>query len=1258
MIARLIRICIDNRAMVLLLAASLIGASLWAMRTLRVDAIPDLSDVQVIIRTDYPGQAPQIVEDQVTYPLSTAMLSVPFAKTVRGSSMFGGSFVFIIFEDGTDLYWARSRVLEQLASIGSRLPANVTPQIGPDATGVGWVYQYALTTGQYSPAYPQGLWQNPRDQAWYATPQNAPKDAQPHLLKHRTLPAAMTHCPITGQSLVQSDQTLADLRSLQDWLLRYELTAVDGVSEVASVGGYELQYQVVADPVKLLALNLSMADLQTAIADANMDAGGGIIEAGEVELMVRSKGYLGSAGDASIASTQADKHAQRERVLDDLRHVSLGSTAEGSPIYLSSVATVELGPAARRGVLEWQGQGEAAGGIVVMRFGENARTTIDAVKAKLAQLQNSLPAGVEIQTGYDRSDLIDRAVGTLTHTLLEEIIVVALVCILFLLHARSELVAVIVVPAGILASLLTMRLVGINANIMSLGGLAIAIGVMVDSSIIMVENAHKHLDRLRDVPEDERPPLSQTIYEAAAEVGPSLFFSLLIITVSFIPVFALDQQSGRLFKPLAFTKTFAMGWAAVLAVTLIPVLMTILIRPRVLPTSWSKWRTLIVTLGLMIIPAMVLWILPLDLLEPWRLWIVLGWLVLSGMVLVPQRLIHEDRNPLSWLMQKIYHPFFILAIRWRWVVIAMSLLMIASTWYPLSRMGSEFMPPLEEGDVLYMPTTDPGLSLTKAKVLLQQTDKLIASFPEVQNVTGKAGWAETATDPAPISMFETVVMLKRDKTQWRHLPVDRFFDDWPSWIARPLSKVWSTSRPITLDELIYGYHLPAANQSNPNEGQYDNKPQTIAVPGMNQVLQIPGLTNSWTMPIRTRIDMLATGIKTPVGIKIMGPSLSTIDEIAQQITGLLQSDPLTAGHTLSAFADKNTGGYYLDIHINRQAIARYNLSIAQVQQVIATAVGGQVITTTVQGVERYPVNLRYPREMRDDPEALRNILVKVPQAKRPAGMAENDNAPGMMIPLGQLASINIVQGPSMIKSENARPSGWIYIDLAGQDVGTYVANAKQLVESQVNLPVGYSVVWTGQYQYMQEAKERLMLIIPITGVVILLLLYLATGSWARVAIVSLALPFSLVGAFWFVWLLDYNLSLAVWVGVIALAGLDAETSLVMLLYLDSSYDHFKKKGMMRNAADLWHAVHDGAVMRIRPKTMTVATTFIGLLPLMWASGAGADTMRRLAAPMIGGLVTSFLLELLIYPAIFYIVKSWSLPRVYPSNGNLVEEKQD
>lgn len=1255
MIARLIRLCIDNRTMVLLLAAALIGASLWAARTLRVDAIPDLSDVQVIIRTDYPGQAPQIVEDQVTYPLSTAMLSVPFAQTVRGSSMFGASFVFVIFEDGTDLYWARSRVLEQLASINNRLPAGVTPQIGPDATGVGWVYQYALTTGHYSPAYPQGLWQDPQEKTWYATPADAPQKNQSRLVHHRTLPESMTTCPLTGQPLVDADQTLADLRAMQDWLLRYELTAVDGVAEVASVGGYELQYQVVADPIKLLAFNQSMADISAAIINANMDAGGGIVQAGEVELMVRSKGYLGSSQTPDNQTTLTDKHAQRQRVMEDLRHISLGTTEQGAPIYLSSVATVELGPAARRGVLEWNGRGEAAGGIVIMRFGQNARTTIAAVKTKLAELQNSLPPGVQIETGYDRSDLIDRAVGTLTHTLLEEIIVVALVCILFLLHARSELVAVIVVPAGVLASLLVMRLVGINANIMSLGGLAIAIGVMVDSSIIMVENAHKHLDRLRDVPEEDHPPLSETIYNAAAEVGPSLFFSLLIITVSFIPVFALDQQSGRLFKPLAFTKTFAMAWAAVLAITLIPVLMTILIRPRVLPVKWGKWRTLLVTLGLMVLPAMALWMLPLRELEPWRWWIVIGWLILSGMILVPQKLIHEDRNPLSWLMQKIYHPFFILAIRWRWAVIVVSMLLVASMYYPLSRMGSEFMPPLEEGDLLYMPTTDPGLSITKARELIQQADKLIATFPEVENVMGKAGWAETATDPAPISMFETVVMLKRDKTQWRHVPVARFFDRWPHWLASPMSKVWRTSRPITLDELIYGYHLPSAERDD------ESASEPTPVPGMNQALQIPGLTNSWTMPIRTRIDMLSTGIKTPVGVKIMGPSLAQIDTIASQITTLLQSDPLTAAHTQSAFADKNTGGYYLDIHINRPAIARYNLSVAQVQEVIATAIGGQVVTTTVQGVERYPVNLRYPRELRDDPESLRNILVKLPEGAPPTAStsaAASTAVTGRMIPLGQLATFNITQGPSMIKSENARPSGWIYIDIAGQDVGTYVANAKQLVHEKVTLPVGYTVVWTGQYQYMQEARSRLMLIIPMTGVLILLLLYMATGSWARVAIVSLALPFSLVGAFWFVWLLDYNLSLAVWVGVIALAGLDAETSLVMLLYLDSSYDHFKAKGKMRNTADLWHAVHDGAVMRIRPKTMTVATTFIGLLPLMWASGAGADTMRRLAAPMIGGLTTSFLLELLIYPALFFIVKSWHLPRVYPSTPKLIEEKQD
>jgi len=1210
MIARIIKLSIDNRAMVLLLALALACAGIWAARTIRVDAIPDLSDVQVIIRTEYPGQAPQIVEDQITFPLSTAMLAVPYAQSVRGSSMFGASFVFVIFEDGTDLYWARSRVLEQLATMSNRLPAGVSPQIGPDATGVGWVYQYALVTGKYSPAYPNGLWYDAKENRWYVNPEHAAASRRTHLRKHRILPDELTHCPISRQPLVQAQQTLADLRSLQDWFLRYELTAIPGVAEVASIGGYQKQYQVTLDPVKMLAYNLPVTKVKQAIADANMDAGGGVIELGEAEYMVRGRGYLG--GLASDASSRT------QQVIEDLSRISLGANAQGSPIYLADVADIREGPQMRRGILEWNGEGETAGGIVVMRFGENARTTIEAVRSRIAELENSLPPGVAVETGYDRSDLIDRAVSTLSDTLLEEIIVVALVCILFLLHARSELVAVVVVPLGVLASLLVMKLAGINANIMSLGGIAIAIGVMVDSSIIMVENTHKHLDRAEALPEDQRPSHAQIMYAAAAEVGPSLFFSLLIITVSFIPVFALDQQSGRMFRPLAFTKTFAMGWASVLAITLVPALMTFLIRPRLLPKVWGWKRNLAITLGVMVIPALMLWLLPLEALNTYRHWLILGWLILAGMLLLPQKIVHEDRNPISWIMQAVYHPFFVLAIRWRWLTLALAAVLVASMYWPLSRMGSEFMPPLEEGDLLYMPTTDPGLSITKARELLQQTDKLIATFPEVESVMGKAGWAETATDPAPLSMFETVVMLKRDKQQWRHVPVARFFDHWPTWMQKPLRWIWSTSRPITLDELIYGYHLPDPQSDQP-----------LTVPGLNDTLQIPGLTNSWTMPIRTRIDMLSTGIKTPVGVKILGPDLKTIDKLAIDVASALRSDPLTAPYTQSAFPDKSGGGYYIDIRIRRNEIARLNLSIAQVQQVIDALIGGSPITTTIERLERYPVSLRYPAERRDHVDALRDLLI-----------ATDD---GRQVPLGQLADIRILRGPAMIKSENARTTSWIYVDIAGQDVGTYVANAQKVVAQHITLPAGYSIVWSGQYEYMQAARDRLMVIIPVTLVVIILLLYMATGSWGRVAIVMFAMPFALVGAFWLVYLLDYNLSLAVWVGVIALAGLDAETSLVMLLYLDNSYDRFKAQGRMRDRIDLWHAVYDGAVMRIRPKTMTVATTFIGLLPLMWADGAGADTMRRLAAPMIGGLTTSFILELLIYPAIFFVVKSRHLP---------------
>jgi Cu(I)/Ag(I) efflux system membrane protein CusA/SilA len=1253
MIARLIDWCINNRLMVVLLTAVLVAAGVYSARNITVDAIPDLSDVQVVIRTEYPGQAPQIIEDQVTYPLTTAMLAVPYAKVVRGYSMFGSSFVYIIFEDGTDLYWARSRVLEQLSTVANRLPVGASPQLGPDATGVGWIFQYVFTTGRYCPDHPQGLWHDPETDSWFASQDEAPEEARAGLVHRRILPErrvvwadrqenrryesiddapeaarerleeivlvrGFDRCPIDGKSPTRATVDLADLRSLQDWYLRYELTAVEGVSEVASIGGFVRQYQVVVDPVQLRAYGIPISRVKMAIQRSNVDVGGRLMEMSETEFMVRGLGYLGTLTpeEAAEAGGRGETVSQlrSDRVLEELRQIALGATPSGTPIYLSDVAEVRVGPDIRRGIAEWNGEGETAGGVVVMRFGENAQRTIERVRAKLSDLEQGLPPGVAIEVAYDRSDLIGRAVHTLTGTLIEEITVVSIVIVLFLLHARSAFVAAFVLPTGVLAAVGLMHLLGINANIMSLGGIAISIGVMVDSSIVMVENAHKHLEHEKQRIAEGTAPRSraQIMSESAREVGPTLFFSLLIITVSFLPIFVLGEQSGRLFKPLAFTKTFAMAAGALLAVTIIPVLMVYFVSERTLPRSWSRaarWVTCIAAIG---VPAALLAIVPLGSLTGWRWWVVGGWIVFSAIVLVPQRIISEERNLLSRALQRVYDPFFRFVMQYRWLTLALAAMLLASTLYPISRLGSEFMPPLEEGDLLYMPTTDPGLSVTKAKEILQQTDRLIAQFPEVQSVFGKIGRAETATDPAPLSMLETTITLRRDKSLWRTVEVPRFHDRWPDWLAAVPRWIWPSTRPITVDELVYGYEMPDATH----------------VPGLNEVMQIPGLTNSWTMPIRTRIDMLSTGIRTPIGVKVLGPDLALLAGLSNEIAQVLKTADGTGAYTVSAFPEKSVGGNYLDIRVDREAIARYGLLVADVQDVIMSAVGGMNVSTTVEGLERYPINVRYPSELRDSIETLRQTLVATPS--------------GAQVPLGQVAHIAIRQGPPMIKSENARLTSWVYVDIAGIDVGTYVRNAQRAVARQVQLPAGYSIVWSGQYEYMQAARARLMIAVPLAGVTIVLLLYFATRSWLRVGIVLLAVPFSLVGSMWLLYWLDFNLSLAVWVGVIALAGLDAETGLVMLLYLDNSHDRFRSEGRLRNRDDLWWAIHDGAVQRIRPKTMTVVTTFVALVPLMWAEGAGADTMRRLAAPMIGGLATSFALELLVYPVLFYVLKGVGL----------------
>jgi Cu(I)/Ag(I) efflux system membrane protein CusA/SilA len=1259
MIAKLIGWCINNRAMVLLLTAFLAVAGLWSVFNINVDAIPDLSDVQVVIRTEFPGQAPQIVEDQVTYPLTTAMLAVPYSKTVRGYSMFGSSFVYIIFEDGTDMYWARSRVLEQLSFVAGKLPAGVSPQLGPDATGVGWVYEYVLVTGTFCPEHPDGLWQDPDRDRWYTDAELPEMDeaVRKRLVHQRTFAATRRawvdraenrrygslgdvpadargrveaielergyeRCPLDGRELVASNLDLSDLRGLQDWYLRYELTSVEGVSEVASAGGFVKQYQVVVDPVKLLAYALPIQKVKAALQRSNIDVGGRLVEMSETEYMVRGVGFLGSMTDEEIAATRRAgklvEEARSGRVLEELSLISLGADQEGTPIYLRDVAEIRLGPEIRRGVIEWNGEGEAVGGIIVMRFAENARDTIERVKQKLTELERGLPPGVSIEVGYDRSDLIDRAVHTLTGTLIEEILVVSLVCIAFLLHARSALVAVFVLPTGVLASLAIMYLLGINANIMSLGGIAIAIGVMVDSSIVMVENAHKHIERDKHrVAAGGRPrPRSELIAEASKEVGPSLFFSLLIITVSFLPVFALGEQSGRLFKPLAYTKTFSMAAAAILAVTVIPVLQVLFISERVVPERVPPWKRVAIYLSVMLVPAILIAIAPLARLEPYRWWVAGGWVLLSGLIVLPQRIISEEHNPLSKILERIYDPAFAMMMRFRWLVMLAAVIVVAATVWPLRQLGSEFMPPLEEGDLLYMPTTDPGVSMTKARELLQQTDKLIMQFPEVKSVMGKVGRAETATDPAPPSMVETTITLHRDKELWRTVPVSRFHDDWPEQVASFARRVWPDSRTISVDELVYGYEWP--------DGTH--------VPGLNETIQIPGVTNAWTMPIKTRIDMLSTGIKTPVGIKVMGPDLLTLSGLAAEIAQVVKTSSGTGPYTVSAFPEKAVGGNYMDVRIDREEVARYGLTVGDVQDVVMSAMGGMNVTWTVEGLERYPVNVRYPHELRDNLDSLRQTLVATPA--------------GAQVPLGQLATIDIHKGPPMVKSENARLTSWVFVDIAGLDVGTYVKNAQAAVATAVTLPPGYSIVWSGQFEYMQAAAKRLSVVIPLAAVLIVLLLYMATHSWLRVGIVLLAVPFSLVGAIWFLYLLDYNLSLAVWVGMIALAGLDAETGLVMLLYLDNSFERFQKDGRMRDRNDLWFAIHDGAVKRIRPKTMTVVTTFTGLVPLMWASGAGADTMRRLAAPMLGGLATSFIMELLIYPVLFYSAKLIALRKTF------------
>jgi Cu(I)/Ag(I) efflux system membrane protein CusA/SilA len=1041
MIAWIIRWSANNLMLVLIGALFVTGAGIYAVKNVPLDAIPDLSDTQVIIYTDAPGQAPQVVEDQITYPLTTAMLSVPKSRVVRGFSFFGVSFVYIIFEDGTDIYWARSRVLEYLSFAARNLPRGITPTIGPDATGVGWVYQYVVTAAK---------------------------------------------------------RNLAELRTTQDWQVRYALAKAEGVSEVASVGGFVKQYSIVVDPGRLKTFDIPLSKLRDAVRTSNMDVGGRVVELAETEFMVRGRGYI--------------------RNIKDIEQIVLKSEA-GRPVYLRDVARVELAPDERRGIAELNGEGEAVSGIAVQRYGQNALTVIDNIKARLAEIKSSLPDGTEIIPVYDRSELIQRAIETLKVTLIEESIIVAIVCIVFLLHARSALVAILTLPLGIFMAYILMHMLGLSSNIMSLGGIAIAIGAMIDAAIVMIENAHKHLER---APPDK--PRKEVLIEAATEVGPALFFSLLIITVSFLPIFTLEAQEGRLFKPLAFTKTFAMGAAAFLSVAMVPALMVIFVRGRIIP---------------------------------------------------------EQKNPVNRFLIWLYRPIINAVLKAKALTIAIAIAILAVSVWPATKLGSEFMPNLNEGTLFYMPVTLPGLSITKAAELLQTQNKIIKAFPEVESVFGKAGRAGSATDPAPTEMFETVINLKPEK-QWR-----------PG---------------MTVDKLISE---------------------------MDKSLQFPGVSNAWTMPIKARIDMLATGIRTPIGVKVFGKDLKEMERLARDIEAAIKTVPGTS----SAFAERIIGGNYLEIEPNREQLGRYGLTISDVQDVVATALGAETVTTTVEGRERYAVSIRYPRELRSDPQAIASdVLIPTPS--------------GGTVPLGEVATVKLTQGPASIRTENAQLAAYIFVDVRDRDLGSYVADAKKAVAASVKFPTGYYITWSGQFEYYERAAERLKIVVPVTLLIILLLLYLNFQRVTETLIVMLSLPFALVGGLWLMWWLGFNLSVAVAVGFIALAGVAAETGVIMLIYLDHALEAQKLKaareGRVLTRDDLYHAIIEGAVERVRPKMMTVIAIMAGLLPILWSHGTGSEVMQRIAVPMIGGMVSSTVLTLVVIPAIYAIAKGFGLPQTTPA----------
>ncbi|MFB3815592.1 MAG: efflux RND transporter permease subunit [Terriglobales bacterium] len=1095
MINRIIDFCAHNKFIVFLFIAMAVVAGVHSMRNIRLDAIPDLSDTQVIIYSKW-DRSPDIMEDQVTYPIIRALLGAPKVKDIRGFSDFGYSYIYIIFEDGTDLYWARSRTLEYMNSILPKLPKGVEVELARDETAVGWVFQYALvdTSGKRS---------------------------------------------------------LAELKSIQDWHLKYELQSVPGVAEVAPVGGFVRQYQVNVDPNALAAYNIPIEKVVQAIRESNNDVGGRLVEFSGREFMVRGRGYI--------------------KQISDVEQVVVGANMEsGTPILVKNLGTVTLGPDLRRGIAELDGQGETVGGIVVMRFGENALKVIERVKERIKEIEPSLPDGVKLVTTYDRADLIERSIDNLKDTLTEEIIIVSIVILIFLWHIPSAIIPIITIPIAVIISFIPMYGMDITANIMSLGGIAIAIGAMVDAAIVVVEQTHKKLEHWEH---EGRPGnFKDVVIGAVKEVGGPSFFALLVIAVSFMPVFTLEAQEGRLFKPLAFTKNFSMIIAAILAITLDPAI-------RLMFTHMNPFR-----------------FKPL-------------WMARVANAVLVGKIHSEEKHPISRPLMKVYEPMVRLVLRHPLATIGIAVLAVALTVPVFFKLGSEFMPPLDEGVLLYMPTTMPGISVTEAGRLLQIQDKILKTFPEVDRVFGKAGRADTATDPAPFSMMETTIILKPHE-QWPKVP--RWYSNWaPDWMQSIFRRAWPDHK--TTQELIYG---PG---------------------GLNEAMQFPGVVNAWTMPIKARVDMLTTGVRTPVGIKILGSDLNKIQEIGTHLEMVLKDVP----GTTSVFAERTAGGYFLDFNLKREELARYGLTIDQAQGVIMSAIGGDNVTTTVEGRERYPVNVRYLRDYRSDIDRLNRTLVPT--------------MGGAQIPMGQIANIKLLSGPGMIRDENGRVSGYVYVDVSGRDVGGYVADAKKAVLEKVKLPAGYSLVWSGQYEYMQRVKGRLWVVVPITLFIIFLLLYSNTRSAVKTMIIFLAVPFSAVGAIWILYLLGYNTSIAVWVGLIALLGVDAETAVFMLLYLDLAYHEMKDKGQMKSRGALQEAIVHGAVKRLRPKFMTVAVMFMGLVPIMWSAGTGADVMKRIAAPMVGGIFTSFLMELLVYPAIYWLWKwHWEVKRELKAAGTPLE----